>query len=86
MNVLDPFLQKWKERVWKDANNKIWLKQGEQAKLLDEVNSIGSLENIFFKMQIEIENNLGFKKEDYEEKLKNDKCLVHKWMIQSLRD
>lgn len=39
-----------KERVRKDANNKIRLKQGEQAKLMDEVNSIGSLENIFLKM------------------------------------
>ena len=53
---------------------------------MDEVNSVGALENIFLKMTIEIESLLGFKKEDFEERLWNDKCLIHKRQIQTLRD
>ena len=53
---------------------------------MDEVNSIGSLENIFFKMQIEVENLLNFKQEEFDEWLKKDKCLIHKRMIQSFWD
>ena len=62
------------------------MKQGEQAKLMDEVNQIGTLENVYIKLTVDIEGLLDFKVQDFDERLRLDSCFTHKRMIQSLRD
>lgn len=48
---------------------------------MDEVNQIGTLENVFLKLQVDVEDLIDFKISDFDERLRLDSCFVHKWLV-----